>query len=181
MGQKPEDALVRFRRRDTGDERWSIIKATPIRDPAGRVVLAINIYEDVTEHIERERTQRVLARVGEVLTTSLSYERTLQSVADLCVPEIADVVGIDLAEGGQIRRVAVAAGDDADVREVLQMRRRYPFDPDAATGVPAVIRSGASELHPELDASAFARESASPNQEALIERLGLRSAMFVPM
>jgi PAS domain S-box-containing protein len=181
MGQKPEDALVRFRRRDTGDERWSIIKATPIRDPTGRVVLAINIYEDVTEHIERERSQRVLARVGEVLTTSLSYERTLQSVADLCVPEIADLVGIDLAEAGQIRRVAVAAGDDTDVRDVLEMRRRYPLDPDAATGVPAVIRSGAAELHPELDAAAFARSSASPNQEALIQRLGLRSAMFVPM
>jgi serine phosphatase RsbU (regulator of sigma subunit) len=181
MGKEPEDALVRFRRRDTGDERWSILKATPIRDPGGRVVLAINIYEDVTEHIERERSQRVLARVGEVLTTSLSYERTLQNVADLCVPEIADLLAIDLLENGQIRRVALGTCRGDQAREVMQMRRRYPLDPDAATGVPAVIRSGAAELHPELDAASFAHRAASPNQRELIERLGLRSAMFVPM
>ena len=181
MGQEPEDALVRFRRRDTGEERWAIIKATPIRDPNGRVVLAINIYEDVSEHIERERSQRVLARVGEVLTTSLSYERTLQSVADLCVPEIADLVAVDLLENGRIRRVAVAAEDGDEAREVLQMRRRYPLDPEATTGVPAVIRSGAAELHPDIEPAAFAHQAASPNQAGLIERLWLRSAMFVPM
>jgi PAS domain S-box-containing protein len=181
MGEEPEDALVRFRRRDTGEERWSIIKATPIRDPGGRVVLAINIYEDVTEHIERERSQRVLARIGEVLTTSLSYERTLQSVADLCVPEIADLVAVDLVDGGQIRRVAVASEDGEEAREVLQMRRRYPLDPEATTGVPAVIRSGAAELHPDIEPSSFAQHAASPNQAELIERLRLRSAMFVPM
>jgi PAS domain S-box-containing protein len=181
MGKDPEDALVRFRRRDTGEERWSVLKATPIRDPNGRLVLAINIYEDVTEHIVRERSQRVLARVAEVLTTSLSYERTLQTVADLCVPEVADLVAVDLLEDGHIRRVAVAADDGEDAREVMQLRRRYPLDPDAATGVPSVIRSGAAELHPELDPSEFARTAASPHHAELIERLGLRSAMFVPM
>jgi PAS domain S-box-containing protein len=181
MGQKPEDALVNFRRRDTGEERWSIIKATPILGPEGNVVLAINIYEDVSEHIERERSQRVLARVGEVLTTSLSYERTLQSVADLCVPEVADLVAIDLLEVGHIRRVAVAAGEDEDAREIAHMRRRYPLDPSATAGVPAVIRSGAAELHPDVDPEAFAQQAASPNQAELIKRLGLRSAIFVPM
>jgi serine phosphatase RsbU (regulator of sigma subunit) len=145
------------------------------------VVLAINIYEDVTEHIERERSQRVLARVGEVLTTSLQYERTLQSVADLCVPEVADLVAVDLMENGQIRRVVVAAAEGDEAREVMQIRRRYPLDPDAGTGVPAVIRSGAAELHPDIEPESFARQAASPKQADLIARLGLRSAMFVPM
>ena len=181
MGEKPADALVRFRRRDTGDDRWSIIKATPIRDEDGRVVLAINVYEDVTDHIERERSQRLLARVGEVLTTSLSYEKTLGRVAELCAAEAADLVAIDLLEGGQIRRVAVAGSNEDDVREVLSMRRRHPLDPEAKTGVPSVIRTGAAELYPELDATTFAHEAASPNHAGLIERLGLRSAIFVPM
>lgn len=180
MGQIPEHVLVKFRRRDTGEERWSIIKATPIRDPDGQVVLAINIYEDVTEHIERERSQQVLARVGEVLTTSLSYERTLASVADLCVPEVADLVAVDLVEDSQITRVAIAARDDSDAREVVEMRRRYPLDPEAPTGVPAVIRTGAAELYPDLDPDVFAREVGARGSD-LIARLGLRSGMFVPM
>ena len=181
MGQKPDDALVRFRRRDTGDDRWAIIKATPIRDERDRVVLAINVYEDVTDHIERERSQRLLARAGEVLATSLSYEKTLGRVAELCVPEVADVVTVDVLDAGQIRRVAVAAHDDDEVREVLSMRRRHPFDPDGRTGVPSVIRTGAAELYPHLDPATFAESAASPHHAELIERMGLRSAIFVPM
>ena len=180
-GETPADELIKLRSRDSGATRWSIVKATPIRGARGDVVLAINIYEDVTEHMERERSQRVLGRVGEALARSLSHERTLVDVADLCVPEVADLVTVDVAEAGQIRRVAAAARDDDVAREVIQQRRRYPFDPNAPTGVPAVIRSGAAELHPDLDPETFAREAASPNQRDLIARLGLRSAMFVPM
>jgi PAS domain S-box-containing protein len=180
-GQKPADALVRFRRRDTGDDRWSIIKATPILDGDGRVVLSINVYEDVTEHMERERHQRLLARVGELLATSLDYESTLHRVAAMCVPSVADLVAIDMVEGRHLRRLAVGGIDDEDVRDVLAMRRRYPLDVDAPTGVPAVIRTGAAELYPDLEPEAFAIEAASPDHADLIRRLGLRSAMFVPM
>ena len=181
MGQKPGDALVRFRRRDTGDDRWSIIKATPIRDEQGRVVLAINVYEDVTDHIERERSQRLLARVGEVLATSLTYERTLGRVAELCVPEIADLITVDILDGGQVRRVALACHHDGGARDLLSAPRTHPFDPNAGTGVQAVIRSGATELYPELDAATFAGSASGPDRADLLERLGIRSAIFVPM
>jgi PAS domain S-box-containing protein len=180
-GQKPADALVRFRRRDTGDDRWSIVKATPILDGDRQVVLSITVYEDVTEHMERERHQRLLARVGELLATSLDYESTLDRVTELCVPAIADLIAIDVVEGGHLRRLAVGGTDDEGVREVLRMRRRHPLDPDANTGVPAVIRNGVAELYPDLEPEAFALEAASPDHADLIRRLGLRSAMFVPM
>jgi PAS domain S-box-containing protein len=180
-GKNAADALVRMRRRDTGEERWVIIKATPILGADGELSLAINIYEDVTDHMERERSQRMLGRAGELLARSLSYERTLDTVAQLCVPEFADLCAIDLVEGGQIKRVAAAAVDGEEARDVLEMRSRYPLDPKALTGVPAVIRSGVAELYPNLEPEVFAREAASPHHAELIARLGLRSAIFVPM
>ena len=180
-GEPAEDALVRMCRKDTGDERWTIIKATPIYDSAGELALAINVYEDVTDHMERERQQRMLARAGDLLAQSLSHERTLEAVADLCIGEFADLCTIDLVDGRQIRRVAVAMADPDDAREVLEMRRRFPFDPDATTGVPAVLRTGAAELYPDLEPAALALEAASPEHSELIARLGLRSAIFVPM
>jgi serine phosphatase RsbU (regulator of sigma subunit) len=180
-GEKAGDALVRMRRRETGEERWTIIKATPILDSAGDLVLAINVYEDVTDHMRRERTQRLLGRAGELFATSLSYERTLDRVAELCVPEFADLCMIDLLEGGQIRRAAVAATDADQARELLATRRRRALDPDAATGIAAVIRTGAAELHPDVDPAVFARDAASPEHADLIARLGVRSAIFVPM
>jgi serine phosphatase RsbU (regulator of sigma subunit)/PAS domain-containing protein len=180
-GQTGQDALIRMRRRDTGEERWTIIKATPIHDAAGELAFAITVYEDVTEHMERERNQRLLARAGELLATSLSHERTLDRVAEMCVSEFADLVAFDLVEGRQIKRVAVAAHNSDEAREVFEMRRRYPLDPDARTGVPAVIRTGAAELYPDLEPGVFALEAASPNHADLVERLGLRSAIFVPL
>ena len=180
-GQRAPDALVRMRRRDTGEERWAIIKATPISDDRGELMLAINVYEDVTDHMERERHQRLLARAGELLATSLTYERTLERVAELTIPDLADVCAIDLVEGGHVKRAAVAAIGGEEVREVLMLGRRYPLDADAPAGVPAVIRSGAAELRHDLNPRELAREVASPDHAEAIARLGLRSAIFVPM
>ena len=180
-GRKAPDAFIRMRRRDTGEERWTIIKATPILDETGELKLAINVYEDVTDHMERERHQRLLARASELLATSLTYERTLERVAELTIPDLADVCVIDLVEGRHVKRAAVAASDGEEVRELLMMRRRYPLDPDAPAGVPAVIRSGTAELRPDLDPIDLAREVASPDNAEAIARLGLRSAILVPM
>jgi PAS domain S-box-containing protein len=180
-GRKAPDALIRMRHRDTGEERWIIIKATPILDDVGELKLAINVYEDVTDHMERERHQRLLARAGELLATSLTYERTLERVAELTIPDLADVCVIDLVEGRHVKRAAVAASDGEEVREILMTRRRYPLDPDAPAGVPAVIRRGTAELRPDLDPIELAHEIASPDHADDIARLGLRSAILVPM
>jgi serine phosphatase RsbU (regulator of sigma subunit) len=131
--------------------------------------------------MERERHQRLLARAGELLATSLTYERTLERVAELTIPDLADVCAIDLVEGGHVRRAAVAASDGEEARQLMITRRRYPLDPDATSGVPAVIRGGGAELHPDLDPLELARELGSPEQADAIARLGLRSAIFVPM
>ncbi len=182
MGEKPDDALVRFRRRDTGEERWAIIKATPIRDEDGATVLAINIYEDVTEHIARERSQRRAGarRRGADHLAVLRADAADASPTCAC-PSSPTWSPSTCSTAARSAGWRSPATDDSAVREVLAMRRRWPLDPDAVTGVPAVIRSGAAELYPDLDPQTFAEQAASPNQAALIERLGLRSAMFVPM
>ena len=63
-------------------------------------MLVITVYEDVTEHMERERNQRLLGRVGELLANSLTYTHTLERVAEACAPGFADLVAIDLLEDG---------------------------------------------------------------------------------
>jgi PAS domain S-box-containing protein len=88
---------VRFRVRATGEERWVIIKARPVRDEDGNVVLAINILEDVTEQKAAEQAQRFLADVAMALAESLDYETTLRTVAELAVPAVADRAAVDVA------------------------------------------------------------------------------------
>ena len=60
-GENPPDVLVQFRVRATGEERWSVVKATPILDADGEVLMAINVFEDVTEQKESELRERFLA------------------------------------------------------------------------------------------------------------------------
>ena len=74
MGQEPEGVLVQFIDRESGERRWSRIKAKPVRDADGSVRLAINVIEDVTGLKQVEQSQRFLAEASRVLTDSLEYE-----------------------------------------------------------------------------------------------------------
>jgi PAS domain S-box-containing protein len=56
-GEKAE-ALVRFREVPTGEERWSVVSATPVFDERGRVRFSVNIFRDMTEQIRAEEALR---------------------------------------------------------------------------------------------------------------------------
>ena len=117
MGEEPEPVLVQFIDRETGETRWSRIKAKPVRDADGSVRLAINVIEDVTELKQVEQSQRFLAEASRALADSLEYESTLASIARLAVPVVADWCAVDLAAdlAGELDRVAVAHVDPAKV------------------------------------------------------------------
>ena len=181
-GQKPDDAVMRFRVRATGEERWSVVKATPILDPEGKVLMAINVFEDITEHKESELRARFLADAATVLAGSLDYETTLQQVAELAIPTFADGCIVELADqDGQLEPVAIAHRDPAKAKLMRELREGYPADPRAPRGVGHVFRVGASELYPELDPDALQAEAQDERQLELVRAVGVRSLMIVPM
>src|SRR4051794_2340423 len=47
-GEQAPEMSLRFRSRETGEERWSVVQATPIRDAQGTVRFAVNIFRDIT-------------------------------------------------------------------------------------------------------------------------------------
>jgi PAS domain S-box-containing protein len=175
-------ALVRFRVRETGEERWSTVKATPILDAEGGVVMAINVIEDITAHKRAELAQRFLAESSSVLGSSLDPDELMRQVAALTVPDVADWCGVDLrGANGDIDRVAVAHADPEMLTRVRELRRRYPLDPDAPTGVPNVLRTGAAELYGEIPDALLQEAAVGQEHNRLLSELQLRSAMIVPM
>jgi PAS domain S-box-containing protein len=58
LGESEAETVVRFRRVATGDERWSTVRATPIRDGQGTVQFAVNIFRDITENRQAEELLR---------------------------------------------------------------------------------------------------------------------------
>jgi PAS domain S-box-containing protein len=57
-GEEGADEVLRFRVLATGEERWAIVKATPIFGEQGRVRMAVNIFRDITEQRQAEDSLR---------------------------------------------------------------------------------------------------------------------------
>jgi PAS domain S-box-containing protein len=181
---KGEDApslLTRSIRRDTGEAFWLLTKATLTKEASG-ARLAINIIEDVTDAKDAELRQRFLAEAGQLLASSLDYEQTLERVARMIVPRLADWCGIDMVdEQGEIVQVAVAHADPEKVEMAHELRRRYPPDMNATTGLPAIIRGGDAELYAEIPEQLIVDAARDEEHLRIIREVGMRSAMAVPM
>jgi PAS domain S-box-containing protein len=180
-GEQPEPLVVRAVEKRTGEERWRVVKATAVRAPDGRPRLAVNVVEDITEVKRAELTQRLLARAGEVLSSTLDADEALRRLAAETVPQLADWCSVHLvAPTGEIRSVAVAHVDPAMLEFAREYRERWPVQPDDATGPAAVIRTGVSELL-EVPDRLIVESVSDPEQLALLRTLGLRSVMVVPI
>src|SRR4051812_27010753 len=180
-GEAAPTLLTRSVRHDTGESFWLLTKATLTDDPSGGR-LAINIIEDVTDAKDAELRQRFLAEAGQLLASSLDYEATLERVARMIVPRLADWCGIDmLDEHGDLVHVAVAHVDPAKVQMAHEMSRRYPPDLDAPSGVAAMLRGGPAELYREIPDELLIQGARDEEHLRIIRELGMRSAMAVPM
>jgi PAS domain S-box-containing protein len=179
-GEAPEPLVTRTVERATGRIYWLLTKASLLRDATGSY--AVNIIEDITEAKEAELRQRFLAQAGQVLAASLDYERTLERIAELAVPDLADWCSVDLLdEHGELQLVALAHTDPEKVAMGREMRRRWPPDPAEPFGLPAVAGGGPAELHPEITDEMLASAIADPEQLEALRAVGLRAAMIVPM
>lgn len=129
-----------------------------------------------------ERRTAFLAMAGAELAASLDYQATLQKVAALAVPSLADWCAVDMvAEGRRLDRLAVVHVDPAKIDLAKRIWRDYPVDPDASVGAPAIIRSGKSQLYPVIDDALLQAGARSPEHLELLRAVGLHSAMAVPI
>jgi PAS domain S-box-containing protein len=181
-GEDGAESVVRFRVRETGEERWSAVKATPIRDKHGNVTMAINVIEDITTHKRAELAQRFLARSGEVLASSLDLDHLLAEVANLAVPEVADWCSVDLlTASGTLERKALTHVDPEALQRAIDLSRRYPPDPNAAAGIYQVARSGQPELYPEIPDEMLREGAVDEEHYRELTEIGMRSVIIVPM
>ncbi|BDI15651.1 hypothetical protein ANSO36C_14530 [Nostoc cf. commune SO-36] len=145
----------------------------------------IQLIEEQTARLEAEADQQratFLAQVSATLASSLDYESTLASVANLVVPYFADWCAVDLLQNNQsIHRVAVAHQDPEKVKLGWELHQRYPRNLDAPEGVAKVLRTGLAEMVAEISDAALA--AAIPDAEYLriLRELGLKSCIILPL
>src|SRR5439155_16612263 len=115
------------------------------------------------------------------LASSLDYSTTLARVARLAVPTLADWCAVEVLDGGRLHTLAVAHVDPAKVVLAEKMQRRYPSDPDAATGSANVVRTKVSELYPQITDEMLRAGARDAEHLRVARELGLRSALIVPL
>ncbi|HUR85895.1 MAG TPA: SpoIIE family protein phosphatase [Solirubrobacteraceae bacterium] len=181
-GEVPEPLVVRSIDRRTGVESWRVTKASGVYDRDGNVKLVVNVIEDITEVKRAEMTQRLLARAGELLTSSLNYEHTLQQVAEMAVPQLADWCAVSLPDGhGYLRSVAVAHVDPEKVAVARRIGERYPTRADAPTGSAQVMRDGLPQVVNEVTDEMIDVVAEDEEHAELVRSVGLRAGIVVPM
>jgi serine phosphatase RsbU (regulator of sigma subunit)/PAS domain-containing protein len=180
-GELPEPLLTQSVYKATGELHWFLTKATPLEDENGDI-MAVTVIEDITDEYDARLRHQFLAEAGEALSSSLDYEETLQRVARLVVPRLADWCAIELPDDrGNLQQVALAHVDAARIGEARALRERYPPDPDAPYGTHAVMRTGKAQLYPEIPESLLVEAAQDEEHLELIRALSIRSGMSVPM
>lgn len=131
-----------------------------------------------------QRQQQLLTALldgSAALSETLDSRAALEQLARMVVPGFADWCAIDeLAPDGHIRRVAVQHVDPAKVAYAHELARRWPPDPNAAMGVPNVLRTGRTEWNATLPASVV-DDIPDAELREIVRALGLTSYAVVPM
>jgi PAS domain S-box-containing protein len=133
---------------------------------------------------EREGRRRAeyLAGAGDLLAASLNPAATLEEVARLAVPELADWAFVELLQpNGTITREAIVHRDPERERWARELAARYPVDPDTPYGSAKVIRTGEAELIGDLTDELLQTAALDAEQLEILRKVGFRSAMIVPM
>lgn len=181
-GEHVEPLLIRTVNRETGVERWSLLKAAPVLDEDGAVEATILITEDLTAHKRAELRSEFLAQAGAVLASSLGYEQTLRNVAELAVPDIADWCAVDLLdEEGRSRPVAVAHTDPDRLSLAETLRSYVPDRLDPERGIGRVVHTGEAVVYPEISDQMLAESAVDDRHLELLRTVGFRSGLIVPM
>jgi hypothetical protein len=165
--------------RETGEEAWRLIKSSALRDPRRRDHDGRQRHRRHHGEQARRLVQRLLAEAGEVLASS---DETLQRVAELCVPELADWCAISIPDDrGRLQTAAVAHSDPEKAAELRRVGERHPVSLDEPGGSARVFRDGTPQLVNEVSDEMIAAASRNGEQLDAVRSIGMRAALLVPM
>ena len=182
-GEDAAPLLVRNVVRATGEERWLIVRASAITDLRdGTIEYAVNVFENVTEMKRAQLAERFMSRASQLLASSMDYAETLEQIAHLAVPQLADWCAVDvLGELGELERVAVHHSDPAKLAIAEELHRRYRSTPEESRGVMQVIDSGEPLLATNIAADALSAYAHDSEHLAMLEAIAPRSVVIVPI
>jgi PAS domain S-box-containing protein len=165
------------------DGREFPVELTIVQAPLDGPPLFTGFIRDISDRRRRQSFDRFMAEAGALLGASLDYEATLEAVAALAVPTIADWCAVDLlTDDGQVRRVAAAHADSGLTQLVADVGTRWPTRLNDPYGPGKVIRTGEPEHLAEISEGVLLSiASGDHDRLEVLRALDPQSVVVVPV
>ncbi len=177
--------------RDNGfdfDGMWLESIMYPLKQPDGSVHEVVLIHNDVTEkYVTRELknrfklTQDFLGRVTDLLLSTLDYEEIITQIANFSVPFLADGAIVDLIEDEKIKRIVTHHCVQETEMLMREIQQKYTPTMESPQPSSRVIRTGLPELLVNVLSKEIAERTRDAYHAKLIQRIGIRSHIAVPL
>ena len=171
------------RLRKGGSRFYAEVVLRALRDESGRLLGFVKVTRDITQRRHGEENLRFLAEASAALTSSLEFQSTLDVLAKLAVPHLADWCTVDIQEReGHLRRVGAAHVSPGKVRSLFEMDHSTPpLDPEASEGLGYVMRTGRPEQRERVTDEDLRRMARNEEHLRLLREVGLASWLVVPL
>ena len=148
---EPVERFETTRRRKDGTDVDVSLDISPVRGANGEVVGASALIYDISEWKRRAETQSFLAEASRLLAHNVDHAQSFAEIAALTLLRIADGCTVEIVDAaGTLNQVAVAHRTPEKVDLRHEMRRLYPADANSRAVPRRVLRTGRSELIPEV-------------------------------
>ncbi|MFF5448648.1 SpoIIE family protein phosphatase [Streptomyces sp. NPDC012888] len=184
-----------------GEEHAWSVSYYRLESPQGRVLgVGISVVDVTERHLaatEADRARRRLALIADAsarVGTTLEVDRTARELAELVVPELADVAAVDVLDSVLALRRPGAPDSGPQLFRALAVEAAYPTEAlDAAdpTGQPAMygadrlvtrcVRTARPVLVERVGREDLDRIARSAEAAAQLDRAGVHSYLAVPL
>jgi len=181
-GEKQATETFRIVKKSTGKIQWITVRSSGILDKqTNKPFLVVSVLSDITRQRQIEESLRFLARAGEILSSSLHYEQTIQDVAMLAIESIADWCSVEMLDNDTVTLAAIAHKDPKQIIWAKKLRRENPVDLTQKTGIAKVLTTGKPEFIPVITDAMVVAAAKNKRQLALLRKINFSSVIIVPL
>jgi PAS domain S-box-containing protein len=189
-GKEEKEIAVEALRKGASDLLQKPVDQLTLASSIERAISTSQLKRSLSQHqahLEKKvqsRTRQLafLSNASKRLAASLDYKTTINEIAKLAVPDIADYCIVHMLEmGGMVERVALRHRDPAKVQLIEQLEAKYPMPPDSPVGWSKAMRTGESHLLPRIPKGIISKIAYNKEHEMMLLALNACSSMSVPI
>ena len=163
-----------------GAYRWFLVRALPMRSEHGEIEMWMGTCTDIEVQKRAELQLRFLLEAGRTLSASLDPASLARDLARLIVPQAADYCQIFSLANGVFSPLAIVHRNPAMASVLHEIDERFPISAEAPA-LRYLLEAREPVAVPDITPSLRELSARGPEHLALLEKVGARSSIVVPL